>query len=72
MENETWEAKVARIEAAVVGKYFTDAARICAEAGMISRVCIVDGVGRLVQSNFRADRVGLVVDNGIVTATRTG
>ena len=63
---------VARIQNEVVGKTPEEAAELCKTAGLGFRWLRVDGSGCMITADCRMDRIGFVINNGIVTEASYG
>ena len=65
-------AKVARVSQEIVGMKMADASAYCTINGLKDRVYSIDGKSCMHTQDVKMDRIGLVVENGIVTDTRNG
>lgn len=63
---------VGRTKNDVIGRTPEEASEMCKAAGLVSRWVRVDGMANMITSDCRMDRIGFVIDNGIVTATQCG
>lgn len=65
-------ALVLAVSALVAGKSVQEATDICEAAGLKHRWIKVDGESCLLTCDCRSDRIGFIVNDGVVTETMNG
>ncbi len=63
---------VAKASVEVIGKPMVEAGRICKEMGLSFRWVTVDGKGLMITADCKSDRIGFIINNGIVTDVCNG
>jgi hypothetical protein len=64
--------KVARISEQIIGKSAEQAAEICKGEGLPYRWVRKDGEGMMITADCKMDRIGFVIEKGVVTGTENG
>lgn len=63
---------VKAVSALAIGKTLNDASCLCEAAGLAYRCVIVDGEACMITADCRSDRIGFIVNDGVVIQTMNG